>query len=135
MITYKEVNRTGVKLAPEYEANIARLLAAWNIIREAYGKPMIVSSGFRSIDDHKRIYREIAARKGLKTVRIPMGSRHLSGEALDISDPRRELQKWIMKNLDICERAGLYFEDFKYTPTWVHAQIVPPKSGKRFFIP
>jgi len=40
-----------------------------------------------------------------------------------------------MANESLMVEIGLWFEDFKATPTWVHAQAVAPKSGKRFFMP
>jgi hypothetical protein len=33
------------------------------------------------------------------------------------------------------EEAGLFMESPSKTPRWVHFQTVPPKSGKRIFIP
>ena len=62
-------------------------------------------------------------------------SKHLSGEAADIPDPDRVLATWCVDNLDVLEEIGLWIEDPRYTPTWLHVQTVPPKSGKRVFIP
>ncbi len=134
MIDIKELLK-GVKfeeLSPEIQANLLKLLEIMNKIRVAYAKPMIVTSGLRSMADHLRIYRE----KGITdTSRIPMKSRHLLGLAVDIYDPKGELKKWIMENLKLMEELGVYLEDFSATPTWVHFQIVPTASGKRFFKP
>jgi hypothetical protein len=64
-----------------------------------------------------------------------MKSRHLFGKAVDISDPKRELQAWCRTNEKLLEEIGLWCEDFNATPTWVHFQVESPKSGKRFFMP
>ena len=60
---------------------------------------------------------------------------HLFGKAVDFADGNGELKKWVLNNMKVMEDAGLYMEDFSATKTWLHVQIVPPKSGKRFFKP
>jgi uncharacterized protein YcbK (DUF882 family) len=114
------------------QGNLKSLCEKMNKVRKAYGKSMIVTSGLRSMKHHLEIY----AKKGITDKsKIPMKSRHLSGQAVDIFDKDGSLKAWIKNNIAILEEAGLYMEDFKYTPNWVHFQIVPPKSGSRFFIP
>ena len=103
-----------------------------NKVRAAYAKPMIVTSGLRTMEDHLRIYRQ----KGITDQsKIPMKSKHLFGQAVDVSDPKGEVKAWVKANLDLIEKIGLWMEAFDHTPTWVHFQIVPPASGRRFFIP
>lgn len=137
MIKLSELNKFNHVDNSEHEANLLILLNKINVIRTKYGKPMTVTSGYRTMEDHLRIYREIAKNKGnqFNPSNVPMKSKHLSGQAVDIYDPKGELKKWIMNNLDLCEELGFYFEDFNHTPNWIHFQTVPPKSGKRFFIP
>ena len=119
-------------LTPVIQANINDLLMRLNIIRIAYNKPMYSTSGLRSIKHHLEIY----AAKGITdTSRIPMKSSHLSGQADDISDPNKELQKFILSNVKLLEDSGLYCESFVFTTNWVHFQEVPPLSGRRFFMP
>lgn len=110
--------------------NLNILLTKINIIRKIWNKPMIVTSGLRTIDEHILIYKK----KGI-LVDIPMKSKHLSGDACDIYDPNKELQNFILNNIRMLEDVGLWCEDFNYTPNWVHFQTIPPKSGKIFFIP
>lgn len=64
-------------------------------------------------------------------------SLHMSGEAVDIKDEDRLLAKWIVSAAGIAAltKLNLYIEDPAATPTWVHVQIVPPKSGKRVYKP
>lgn len=121
-----------------HQHNLEELRKKLDKVRAAYGKPMIVTSGYRSEVDHKRIYSEINAKRrkaGLPEIRVPTASKHLYGQACDISDPKQELQKWIKDNVAVLEEIGLWCEDFSATKTWIHFQSIPPKSGKRFFLP
>ena len=131
MITEQELNPKGFKLSPEQEKNFPVLLEKINKVRTAYGKPMTVTSGVRSIDDHKRIYRE----KGIPEDKVPMGSNHLKAAAVDIRDRDGALAKWVKENEKLMEEIDLWMEATEFTKGWVHFQIFPPKSGKRFFNP
>jgi hypothetical protein len=123
MISLKELNKRGYMLTTELASNMAVLHKAINVVREAYGKPMIVTSGLRSKKDQERINPSA------------MGSKHLSAQAVDIEDTDGELAKWVKANVSVLETAGLWCEDLDHTRGWVHFQCVPPKSGNRFFIP
>lgn len=139
MITFKEIikNTPMTDIPHSDQLNIDELLKRMNKIREAYGKPMQVTSGYRSMQDHLRIYSEKAAKAGKQfdPKKVPMGSCHLTGEAVDIYDPNKELQAWCKANTKILEDVGLWMEDFSATPNWCHFQIRPPRSGSRFFMP
>lgn len=119
-------------LPQEHRFNLTILLKKVNQIRQTYGKSMTVTSGYRSLEDHLRIYRQ----KGITDKsKIPMKSNHLSGRAVDFADANGELKKWVLANVSLLESIGLWCEDFSATPTWVHFQINPPASGNRFFKP
>lgn len=118
-------------LSIEHQDNILELLEKISKVREAYDKPMRVTSGYRSMADHERIYKE----KGISPNKIPRKSKHLYGQAVDIADPQQALAKWCTANVAKLESIGVWCEDPQYTLGWLHLQIVPPKSGKRFFIP
>ncbi len=122
-ISAAELNPHSYPVTEEQAKNLEILRIRINKIRDAYAMPLIVTSGLRSEADQKRI--NPGAPK----------SKHLIGAAVDISDPSGSLKAWILRNLSLVEEVGLWFEDFSATPTWVHAQIVPPKSGRRFFSP
>jgi uncharacterized protein YcbK (DUF882 family) len=134
MISMKEILKN-VKLEDtpaEHQANLAILLEKINKIRDLWGKPMTVTSGYRSKEDQIRVY----AAKGITDIsKIPMGSQHLRGAAVDIFDPKQEMQAWVLNNVNILEEVGLWMEDFSATKNWLHFQIFPPRSGKRFFMP
>lgn len=135
MLSIKEFLKPGVSfssLPSEVQVNLLELCKRINTVRQIYGKPMTVTSGLRTMAEHLAIYKA----KGITDQsRIPMKSKHLSGEAVDISDPKRELQAWCKANVAVLEAANLWCEDFSATPNWVHFQSIAPKSGKRFFMP
>lgn len=133
MISMDEiVGKNDPALIPvDHRVNLFRLHYVSNYIRRLWDHPMVVTSGYRTLEDHRRIYRE----KNIPEDKIPMKSCHLIGAALDISDPHQKLQEWICDHLHIIEEVGVYLEMFSSTPTWVHMQIFPPKSLNRFFEP
>jgi uncharacterized protein YcbK (DUF882 family) len=133
MITLQELNPKQVKLTPDQDANLRVLWERINKIRAAWAKPMIVTSGFRTAEDQRRIYKDIARRNGSDVVRVPMGSKHLEGSACDILDRDGSLMKWTRENILLLEQVGLWCEDG--TNGWVHYQTKPPASGNRFFKP
>jgi hypothetical protein len=73
-------------------------------------------------------------------------SLHITAEAGDVRDtPHRDFARWICANQKLLEEWGLYFERLEWTSkrnpktgeweNWVHLQCVPPRSGRRSFIP
>lgn len=94
------------------------MLDKFDEIREKFGKPIHISSGFRCEKQNKKIGGSAK-------------SNHCSGLAIDVVRTD-SLEDFIVKNL---ETLNIYIEDLKSTPTWIHIQIVPPKSGKRIFKP
>lgn len=121
----------------EFQHNLEELQKRMNIIRKVWAKPMIVTSGFRTMQDHLRIYSSINAKrrkKGLPELKVPTSSKHLIGAACDISDKDGSLHDWCVFNQDLLEKVGLWCEE-KDDMKRVHFQIFPPKSGKRFFKP
>lgn len=113
----------------EIKDNVKELIKRINNL--GYRPPMFFSSCLRSRSVHERIYKE----KGIPTDKIPWGSKHLSGQAADVADPDGELANWLMINDKKLEQCRLWVEHPDFTKGWVHFQSVPPKSGKRFFIP
>ncbi len=129
MIYYKELNPKEHRMGKDHEMNLTVLHYKMNFLRARWKRPMIITSGYRSATEHIEIYK----RKGV--VRPPMKSWHLHGAACDVYDPQGELQKYILDNLEWIQGLDLYMEHFDHTPTWIHFQIYPPSSNKRFFIP
>ena len=87
--------------------------------------PRNATSCLRSLADQKRINPSA------------MGSSHLYGAAVDIGDADGKLKSWLQTdagNLALIN-CGLWAEDYKSTPTWVHLQIFAPISFNRVFKP
>lgn len=129
MISFKELlgNHSIIDVPIAIQHNMENLLKAINIIREAYGHPMTVTSGYRTEVDMARIYNGKP---------WPKGSAHLSGLAVDIADSTGALQQWLKgdpKGITSLEKTGLYCEEG--TNGWTHFQLRAPKSGKRWFNP
>lgn len=118
------------------QVNIDELLLKINKVRDVWALPMIVTSGLRTMEDHIRIYKDLAKQRNVPydQSKVPMGSRHLSGQAVDIADPTGALYDWCRQNEKLLETIGLWCEE-KDDQKRVHFQTVPPKSGKRFFKP
>lgn len=127
MISLQELNPHNYPTDYNINYNLAILLERLNKVRQAWGKPMTVTSGLRSQDQQNAL---IASGKS----NAPK-SKHLTGQAADIYDPNGELKQWVMANMNLMEQIGFWFEAFESTPTWIHFQIIPPASGKRIFIP
>jgi hypothetical protein len=95
----------------------------------------------RTKESQLRIYREKAKKKQFPfedgvfdESKVPMNSRHLYGQAVDIYDPGLKLTAWLKENdSQRLKNAELWCEEGN--SDWVHFQIVPPKSGKRWFNP
>lgn len=127
-------------LTPEQVGNVNTIVPRANELLERFGEYRAVTSGLRAMADHKRIYAEKNAKRkaqGLPEIPVPMGSKHLSCEAVDLADANDKLKAWLKtaEGLKAMEEIGLWQEDPSATDTWVHVQCVPPKSGKRVFMP
>jgi len=62
-------------------------------------------------------------------------SKHMTGQAIDISDPEGDLDSWLVDHTAVLQDVGLWMEHPGATKGWCHLQIVPPKSGNRCFYP
>ena len=109
-------------LSPEQERNMLLLLEKINDIRDVYGKPLVISSGYRP-----GLYNKAAGGE--------FKSCHLTCEAIDIADVDRKFTAWCLANQPVLVKLGLYMEDPGKATTWVHLQTRAPKSGKRVFLP
>ena len=114
---------------PEMIGNYNTLIPRVNEMLELFFKAnpnasrLSVNSGYRTPEVN-------AATKGA----APQ-SNHMRCAAVDLRDDDRLLSKWMLANLKAMETIGLWMEDPKSTPTWVHFQIFPPKSGRRVYLP
>ena len=127
MISLEELNPHDYPLDEETKENLETLLIRMNKIRAIWGKPMIITSGLRNKEHQLKLI--------VKGVSKATKSNHLIGAACDVKDADGSLGEWCLENVKTLEEVGLWCEHPKHTKGWVHFQIVPPRSGKRFFIP
>lgn len=123
---------------PSTLSNLRDLLERLSELETLYGKPFIVTSGFRSRRKHREIYDALNKKRlldGKDALPIPINSAHLNGNAADIHDPLKEIKIWVAGNPKVLEECELWCEQLASTPSWIHLQRVPPKSGARFFKP
>lgn len=111
---------TEYALTSELEGNLAVLLERLNRFREIYGKPMVVSSGYRP-----GRYNELAGGAP--------NSAHRTCEACDFRDVDGSLKGYIAAHPEILDTSDLYMEAPERTPTWVHLDTRKRKS--RIFQP
>jgi hypothetical protein len=115
-------------LTPELESNLSDLLIKINKIRSAYGKPLIVSSGYRPGSFN-------TAAGGAKR------SLHMICKAIDFKDPKGEIDAWCDANQDLLESLGMWQEHPDATKNWCHLDIgdrpikARPGCKKRQFKP
>lgn len=131
-------SRYRMECTGEIRANAAKTVDAWNKLLQMFFESTgiildMVTSGWRpkSIND--------------ATANAAKGSNHLLALAGDVADPDRALAQWCVSNPDKLVECGIWIEDPRWCAKWnektqqwdfwVHGQIVPPKSGKRIYIP
>jgi hypothetical protein len=102
--------------------NADKIIARASELLSAFGEKRKVSSGWRPTSINKQV-------GGAKN------SQHIYGNAVDIEDKDGRLKKFCVENIERLIEIGLWMEDVTATPTWVHLQSVPPKSGDRIFKP
>ncbi len=124
-IRLSDLNNHKYPTTPEIEANLAILLDRVNKLQDAYGKPLLITSGLRSEAQQQGL---IAAGKSTATK-----SRHLIGAAADIADKLGLLYDWAKANEPTLVALGIWCEE--RMGGWLHCQILQPLSGKRWFWP
>lgn len=128
MITWEEL-LCGYKeseIPAEHLANLKLLLPKLNVLRSKFGKPLTVSNAYRSKKHHLRIY----ADKGITDEKlIPMKSKHLTGNGIDVADPSGEFHAWCKQNEKLLEELGFWLEVRQ--GGWQHLQTLPFGSYKK----
>lgn len=122
-----ELLRAGSHKWDKSEVDVVTLRNLEDLCRKinqlGYQPPMVATSCLRSIKDQQRINPSA------------MGSSHLYGCAVDISDPQGYLADWLECNPDKLVECGLWMESPKATKGWCHLQSYAPKSFTRIFNP
>jgi hypothetical protein len=111
------------ELNRELRANAGLTVARANALLECAGFAGTVSSGWRPHAINTAIPTASAR------------SKHLTCQAIDLGDGDDALDSWCVHNLRVLKELGLWLEHPDATPGWCHVQIVPPRSGRRVFMP
>jgi len=122
-----ELNPRGYKTNPFIDANLKVLFDRVMHLQGCIGIDFVVTSGLRDPAQQLQLIKDGKSNA--------LHSKHLAGAACDLYDPEGLLSDWCLSNLDALKNIGLWLEDPKHTPKWLHVQIFAPLSGKRVFIP
>lgn len=114
-----------VKYPPSDELidNANDLLERINGLEEIWGKPLIVTSGYRPAEMNAAVAGSASK------------SKHITCQAVDLRDIDQSLSKWLVEGPEILIMLGLWMEsplDTVNSPH-VHLQSVAPGSGNRIF--
>lgn len=111
------------ELTPSIELQAKITISRANVLLATFGEQRTVNSGWRPPEVNTA------------TPGAAMFSRHMTGQAIDISDPEGDLDEWCLSHQDTLAGIGLWLEHPASTKGWCHVQTVPPKSGNRVFYP
>ena len=118
------------ELTAELRSNATLMIARANALLLHAVLPGVVNSGWRP----QAVNAAVANGRTLSPVLLS-SSKHLSCQAIDLDDAHGALDAWCMRNLLVLEEIGLWLEHPEGTPGWCHVQVVPPRSGRRVFMP
>ena len=110
----KELECHGVTCGPCKKLPTQDLVNKLDEIREKYNKPITLTCALRCPIHNKEV-------KGA------LSSKHIAGNAADLSDPNKEIMNWILPKL---EELNIWIENPDATTNWVHIQVVPYGSWK-----
>ena len=110
------------ELTDEIRANAEIICGRANQLIAAFGEDRGLRSGWRPAAINKSA--------GGAT-----RSKHMTGHAVDIEDNDGRLDAFCRQNVGLLEQLGLWLEAPEYTESWTHIQCLPPRSGRRFFMP
>jgi len=111
-----------MELTEDIKTNAAIICEKANQLMSAFGEDRGLRSGWRPATINKSA--------GGAT-----RSKHMLGQAVDIEDKDGRLDEFCKQNIGLLEQLELWLEAPEYTESWAHIQCVPPRSGRRFFIP
>lgn len=126
----------GLQLSTDIRSNAARTVELVNQLlarAEAAGVcPTASDNGFGCVNSGWR-----PASVNAQTPRAAKNSRHIMGQAIDISDDDGLLDDWLLsvEGQRALEEIGLWMEHPSATKGWCHLQTVPPASKRRVFYP
>lgn len=101
---------------PDFMTTVDRALE----LQDMYGYELIPTNLFRSMKHHRRIYHA----KGIADKDIPLLSKHLFAQAVDLvpkNKPIEHLHKFVTEK--VLEDLNVWQEHERHTPRWLHIQI------------
>lgn len=128
------------ELTDEIKENLKITFQWMDKVREYFGSPITVTICVRTMAYHLALYKRIneqRVKEGKPELRVPMGSMHLKGKAVDFvvkglsCDEARER---ILKDKKL-EEWGLRMEDNGKGSNWIHLDDREPGPSGRFFKP
>jgi hypothetical protein len=131
---------SGEELSEEIKANLISTFQWMDKVREWAGSPITVTICIRTMKYHLDLYKRLnsqRAAEGKDPLRIPMGSMHLKGKAVDFvvkGISCDDIKKKILDE-DKLEEWGLRMEDNGAGAGWVHLDDKESGPSGRFFKP
>jgi len=131
---------SGEELTEEIKANLIETFNWLEKVRVWIGLPIIVTIALRTLKYHLALYERINAKnraEGKPEVRVPMGSKHLNGTAVDFQVARMSCDDVRKKILDEkkLEEWNLRMENNGEGSNWVHLDSGKPGPSGRYFKP
>lgn len=129
------------ELTPEIRANAEELVGKVNLLL-AFAEADGVEPGYDQVTGTPVASGWRPRGVNARTANAATTSNHILGHAVDLQDtPDRALARWSLANLHELKQVGIWMERPQWTggargdDPWVHWQSVPPKSGRRIYIP
>ena len=113
----KDIDNTPTE---EIKANLEKLIDFLNPLREAWGSPIIITSGYRSLELNKIL-------RGSST------SAHIAGWAADMIPQNRKLDefKQFVRNYLKDKEFDQYIDEQPKNSSWVHLGLYHPDGKKQ----
>lgn len=127
-------------LTDEIKDNLVETFAWMDDVRDWVGKPINVHLAFRSMAYHLDLYKRMNAANqaaGRPEQHVPMGSQHLSGNAVDFDvsgEKCEDIEKKIIEEGKLDEW-NLRMESKGSPTSWVHLDSKTPGPSGRYFKP
>lgn len=126
------------ELTDEVRGNLVRTFQWMDKVREWVGRPITVTIALRTMQYHLDLYARINAKRkaqGLPELKVPMGSLHLVGRAVDFVVKGMTCDEFKQKVRDegMLDKWNLRMEDNGEGAPWIHLDDREPgPSGREF---
>ena len=129
-----------LELTEELKGNLINTFRWMDKVRNWIGRPITVTIALRTLSYHLDLYKRINAKRkaqGLVELKVPMGSFHLLGRAVDfvvVGLSCDDFKALVLKENKL-EEWGLRMEDNGEGSNWIHLDDKTPGPSGRFFKP